>query len=318
MGGVGERASTPAVESAELAAPVGRALGGAPAAVLDWELRPLLGGYGSATAGVFRLAGHARSPSGAGAAPWSLILKILQPAATARASAAPDAYGYWRREARLFGSGLLDGVPSGLAAPRCYGVRRQAEEEWLWLEELTETPGAGWRAGGRWPLARYGVAARHLGRLQGAYLTDRALPDAPWLCRGKLRAWTRLYTGGVERLAAAPAGDPVRRYWPGDRYDRLLRVWAERDVFLDALDRLPQTLVHGDFKRDNLFARDGAEAPQTAAIDWANCGIGAAGVDTATLVAMSAVKPTGPDIDRLPELDALVCEAYIAGLRDVG
>ncbi|HXI18514.1 MAG TPA: hypothetical protein VNM48_19285, partial [Chloroflexota bacterium] len=57
---------------------------------------------------------------------------------------------------------------------------------------------------------------------------------------------------------------------------------------------------------------------QPVAIDWSSGGIGAAGSDTATLVAMSAIKPGGRAMSELPELDTLVFDAYAEGLRQAG
>ena len=43
------------------------------------------------------------------------------------------------------------------------------------------------RAAGGWPVARFGLAARHLGRFSGRSLVGHPLPDAPWLSRAVLR-----------------------------------------------------------------------------------------------------------------------------------
>ena len=49
--------------------------------------------------------------------PWSLVLKGFTAAAT-RDNSANDAG--WKCGWRLYDSGLLDGLPAGLRAPRCY------------------------------------------------------------------------------------------------------------------------------------------------------------------------------------------------------
>jgi hypothetical protein len=318
------------IQAADLTAPVRLALDSPHATVLDSSVEVLHGGYGAATGGVFRIAGHAAIPDGAGSRPWSIVLKVLRAAATGRANEDPTAMGYWRREPLVYRSGLLDQLSrggSGLSAPRCFGVETRGDEEWLWLEALSDVgdnDSDGERAPnlgpGRWPLSRYAVVAHDLGTAQAAYLLDTPLPDAPWLCREKLRTWSGMPAGGIKRLAESAPDDPVRRFWPGDRCERLLHLWAERERFLGALDSLPQTVTHGDFKRDNLFTRRGVtpESPQTVAIDWSTCGIGPVGSDTATLVTMSAIKPNGPALGELRELDALVFDAYAAGLRAAG
>ena len=51
----------------------------------------------------------------------------------------------------------------------------------------------------------------------------------------------------------------VRRIWPGDVGERAHRIWQERERFIEALDRLPQTVCHQDFKRGNLLCRRRAD-----------------------------------------------------------
>ena len=72
----------------------------------------------------------------------------------------------------------------------------------------------------------------------------------------------------------------MRRVYPPDLIDSLLRMWAQRKQFLDALDRLPETLCHFDAFRRNLFARRTPDGlGRTVVIDWAFVGIGAVGQD---------------------------------------
>jgi hypothetical protein len=86
----------------------------------------------------------------------------------------PSGHHYWKREALLYESGLLDDLPTGLMAPRCFGVVEQPDGEyWLSLEEVNDDVGA------RWPLAHYGVVAHHLGLFNGAYLMGRPIPCEP-------------------------------------------------------------------------------------------------------------------------------------------
>jgi len=54
---------------------------------------------------------------GAAERPWSAVLKVVAPAA---GQDDPADGLYWRREALLYGSGLLDDLPGRVCAPRCY------------------------------------------------------------------------------------------------------------------------------------------------------------------------------------------------------
>ena len=108
-----------------------------------------------------------------------MVLKVL---ARVAGQDDPAHIDYWKREGLLYGSGLLDALPAGLRAPRCYGCDEPAEGiVWLWLEHIRED-------GDRvWPPARWALAARHLGQFNGAYLAGRPLPHVPWLGGQRLR-----------------------------------------------------------------------------------------------------------------------------------
>jgi hypothetical protein len=274
------------------------------AELVSWEYRRIPHLLGDAALSkVYRLAGTARV--GAEIRPWSVILKALTRPVD------PAATPVWDREIAAFRSGLLDNLPRGLAAPRCYAIEERPVAVWLWQEDVAE------EQEGCWPVARFGLAARHLGRFSGRSLAG-PLPDAPWLSRAVLR-------GRADRNAAFWSGQvPVRdqalldRLFPGGLLDRARRVWDERHALLDTLDRLPQTLVHGDADRRNLFARRGpGGADETVAIDWAWLGVAALGADLSEVVAASTIWFQADPRD-LPALAEACLEGFAAGLADAG
>jgi hypothetical protein len=89
---------------------------------------------------------------------------------------------------------------------------------------------------------------------------------------------------------------------------------------IDALESLPQTLCHKDAWRRNMFAPTNAGTSDPDAlvmIDWAYVGRGELGLDAGDLFAASyslfGAEPCAPR-----ELDRVVFENYLDGLRDAG
>jgi len=275
--------------------------------VLDWGYEQLHGGAGLGTT-IYRFSGGAHDQGQK--VPWSLILKTLCPAED---NTNLSAWNYYKREADAYQSGLLDDLPGGLVAPRCFGIVEHPDGSCrIWLEDVGE------EIGSHWPLEHFGVVARHAGQLNGAYLVERSLPSWPWLSSGWLRGYIALSAPAVPLIRNSLDHPLVRRTWPGDASARLFRLWEERDLFLDALDRLPQTLCHLDLFRRNLFARKTADGDdQTVVIDWAFAGRGAIGAELVPLV-LASFAFFEIDLDQIQTLEDIAFEGYLEGLRDAG
>jgi hypothetical protein len=302
-----------AIDRTTLTPLVRRALGREAAEVTDWDQTTLSGG--STGAGVFRFSGSARD--GTATVPWVLVLKVVPrqgvPGQGLGTSDDPTHQLYWKRELLVAQSGLLEELPVGLRAPTCYSTAEWSDGYWLWLEAVHDSSGQAW------PLERFGLAARHLGRLGGAYLAQFPLPDWPWLTRGLVRQRVPMFAGTWDSLPRLLDHPIMRRGFPGAVADGMLRLWAERETFLSALDRLPTTLQHGDAGRKNLYAikgGDGAEA--TLAIDWGFLGVGVVGEELAPIVLSALIWFNGVEPEQLPELDGLAFAGYLQGLRDAG
>ena len=297
----------PAVDVATLAPLVRALLSGD--AILDgpWTVRSLQGGYGGQ--GLYRFAGEARV--GTETRQWSVVLKIAPPP---QPHDHPLAWDAPQREARAYISGFLDQLPGPLVAPRCLGVTTRSDGSlWLWLEEIVdERPGP-------WDLDRFALAAQHLGRFNGAWLVADALPDHPWISRDWLRRYIASEGVAAATLDIGPDAPPLlRRRFPPQIVARIRWLRAEQEVFLAALDRLPQTICHHDAFRRNLFARHGSDGTeQTVAVDWAFTGIGAIGADLAPLIVGSLlffeVADAAPQ-----DLAEAALAGYVSGLREVG
>jgi len=302
-----QTAQLAAIDQATLTPIVQSALNSETVEVTDWESEQLHGGMAAGTA-VYRFAGRGRDQHQT--IPWSLILKILR---SGVGSADVSAWDYYRREVDAYQSGWTADLPGGLAAPRCFGVLDHPDGTcWMWLEDIRDMFDS------QWPLKQYGVVARHLGQFTGAYLVDRPLPNWPWLSSNWLRHYVEQSAPAIEPLRDAQASPWGRRWLPEEDSDQFFHLWAERGLYLDALDRLPQTICHLDIFGRNLFARKTADGDdQTVAIDWAFVGRGPIGADLGPLVWMS-IALGGVALDKLQELEQIVFEGYLEGLHEVG
>ena len=295
-----------AIDAARLNQPVRAALQSSAAEVVSWDRSPITGGYGGGTgeSSVHRFRGMARDH--ARELPWTMILKILR-----KPDSNPPNGDEWKREMDVYRSGLLDKLPEGLAAPRCFGVEEfPGECCWLWLEDITDGVTS-------WPLTRYRLAARHLGRLSGSHLAPEPLAASPWLSSDWIRNDFADAVAEENRFRDSLDHPLMRRFLPGDAGSKALRLLAEREYFLSALANLPQTLCHFDAFRRNLFARHGQGRDETVLIDWASVGQGPIGADIVALVWVSLcfVEVSSADASML---DRIVYAGFLSGLHDAG
>jgi hypothetical protein len=220
---------------------------------------------------------------------------------------------YYKREAHAYQSRWLEDLPGGLAAPRCFAddigshwplehevIEHQDGSCWIWLEDI------------------YGLVARHLGQFNGAYLVDPPLPSWPWLSSGWLGHVIENSASAIPLLRDSLDNVLIRRWMPGDASERYFRLWEERRVYLDALDRLPHTLCHFDIFRRNVFSRRTAGGDyQSVAIDWAFAGKGALGEELVPLI-LASVMFFDVGLEKAQALEEIAFEGYLEGLRDAG
>lgn len=277
----------------------------------EWHVEQIGGGLGNpVSVGLFRIAGHGRADGER--IPWSAILKVIQsPANVGQTNMGegddPTHWNYWRRELYIYRSSFLDALPDGLVAPRCYATQElPGDMACLWFEEVVDTYQR------VWPFERYELAARHLGRLNGLYAGTRPPPDYPWLGQRRLRQWYDLFP----QWRAIPWEHPkVSARYPAGEIANLRRMLLEAEEFIDRLDRLPQTICHGDSYPTNFMARGAAGCEQTVALDWALAQIGPVGFDLGGFTFGAYLNSPQRT---LPEVDGALFAAYMGGLHDSG
>lgn len=276
-----------------------------------WQITQVGGGIGNpVSVGIYRVQGGAHGDGGEKA--WSAILKILQ---------SPENVGlddmgggddgshwnYWKREPLVYQSSILESLPEGLVAPKCYAVEElPGNVARLWLEDIQDM------YNGAWTLQRYSLTARQLGRLNGMHLSKSSYPEYPWLGREINQQWLHdLFSNPL------PWNHPLAlsRY-PEPDTNPFIRLVLQHDRFLEKLNSLPRTLSHGDAYPTNFLSRidlNGKE--QTVALDWALLGLQPLGYDLGQFVfgAINNLKDTETE-----EIIDTIFEAYLDGLRDEG
>ena len=312
-----QRPTTPSTEvnPSDLLSPLRQMFGSDDVTVVEWGQRAPGGTAGTSGGAVTLLTGTAAVDGQP--RPWSLIRKRLVPPERRQANPSdqrhvPSGYLHWKREPSFYRSGLPDGLPEGLAAPRCFWVEERADSCTLWLEDIRdEMP--------TWPLDRYGAAARHLGLWNGLYLTERTIPDDPWLTVGMLEQRIPIAADRLAQRDKVSQHPLVRRGWPEDVAQGILGIWQEREQFLQTLRSLPSVLQHGDADRRNLMSRTSRNGElETVAIDWGCLGVGTVGEEIAAMVGSTVYWFQGVTAAQLPELEEIALDGYVQGLRQAG
>jgi hypothetical protein len=121
----------------------------------------------------------------------------------------------------------------------------------------------------------------------------------------------------LEQYVGPGAAPLTRQLYPPPVAAELKRLWTERERFLAALARLPQTFCHHDAFRRNLLGRTGPGGDELVALDWADAGHAAVGQELVPLVlgSLSFFEAVGIAPH---DLDAACFANYVIGLRDAG
>ncbi len=292
---------------ADLSTPVEELLGRSVDRIGAWTAEPIADGAGEGL-GVWRVSGQATTSGST--TPFTLILKGWN-AATDPADM--TAWDWPQREVRACVSGLLNDLPGGIAAPRCLGeIVRADGTTWAWLTSMS----AG--ALDRWELDHFALVARRLGRFNGAWLAGRPLPDAGWMSHGWTRKWTEAAGGSIEQFDRYAAHPRVARAFPPSKRREIMRLFAARHRWFDAIEALPQTFCHLDVYPRNAFLRPGPDGElQPGLIDWSFAGTAAVGEEIVALLSSSVLFGEAGDVS-IESLDQTIFAAYVEGLGDAG
>jgi hypothetical protein len=218
-----------------------------------------------------------------------------------------------RRELAAYREGLAHPDPEhGLRAPKLLGWSEREDQVETWLEELRD------QHAGAWPVERFGQAARHTAAFD-AWAAQRPLPpgfdsEDEWAERHGQPERVPEALARLDRLRVAVGATDVMAALDDDGFRRTEGLIASTADRIASLATYPQTPLHHDLVRSNLFA---LEDGSTAAIDWENVGRGPFGVDLAPLV-VGSVRRGEASSDDLRAIETAVLDAYVAGLRHAG
>jgi hypothetical protein len=294
--------STVPVSSEYLLSLLRKAFGEQAVELLEWESQRLKGGFEIASA-IHRLEGSVLI--GGEMQPWSLILKSIQPEEEFNDQ---QGYRYWMREIQAYQSGMLEGLPGQIRAPRCYDIQENPDGSvWLWLEDIqdeVEHP---------WPLERYARVSRQLGAFNGSYLAGSPLPGEGWITHDWLLKYLDRAVPMVEFIHQNPGHPTVQLMLPGITLPLTLAIWDEHVRMLKVLEEMPQTFCHQDAFGLNLFCH----GDQLIAIDWGYAGLAPLGSELAPLIGVAFSLAKFPS-SQARELDQACFDGYLEGLRQVG
>ncbi len=303
------------IDVAELTPIVSRTLGES-VIVQDWHVT-LLGGLDSSpmAGGVYRMAGTAVTPTNT-VQTWNVVVKILRSpegvtmpdgtCVTRKMAENQRHFGYWQRESWVAQSDLLDNLPAGLRTPRYLNITHINDSEcWLWQEYLPEDH--------QWTWDDYHAAAYRLGQWQAA-APERL--DHPWLSQDWMAGWVHGPLTRIISLVEHSNGYQhplLSAYFSPEELASLHQLWTDRQLYLDRLAQLPQTLCHLDAHRGNLSWQDG----DLALLDWAFVGEGALGEELAAFIGATLLLDYLPLADA-EQLEQVAFAGYLAGLRAAG
>jgi len=243
---------------------------------------------------------------------WSIILKVIQSPANLGYDNCGEGkdqthWNYWKRELLMYQSRWLETLPEGMRAPVCYdAVEIPGNVGGMWLEDVKDS------FSGTWPLHRYALAARHLGRLNGIYISRRELPSYPWLSRHRTRQWLKSIP-----WQEFPWDHPlVWQQFPNLGIDNFRSMLEESERFLARLEQLPKTISHGDTNPNNFISRHlPRNQEQTVAMNWSLTGIEPIGDDLGQLVYGTYMSLKGY---KLRDISETLFTSYVNGLQDSG
>jgi len=214
-------------------------------------------------------------------------LIVKAPARDPDAHAIALHFGYYAREAGTY----LSLLPRpGVRTPHCYGMTEGPKGPVLVLEDLGALRAGDQLAGASASDAF--AAADLLADLHAAFWNDPTLAACSWL-PGPPDPTIRGY-GHLFALTWDTFRSRVAELVPREHLDAAQRTITHFDDVVERFSAAPRTLVHGDFRLDNVLFRDDPNepVPSATALDWQLAAWGRGAYDLALFAAGSIATDT--------------------------
>ncbi|OAB43716.1 phosphotransferase family protein [Paenibacillus glacialis] len=235
--------------------------------------------------------------------PWSIILKVIKSDSEEKDDI--KHHNYWRREALLFESKLLDHLSGYIQAPNTYLVEEQNDGTiWLWMEQVN----------GRFAQSKeqFNFIAHRLGMFNAEYLTTKAIPDEAWVCKSWLKSWTtssRKYAPNPGPYIIQLQDEEIKYIW-----EWFKELTEEINEKLASLSDLPRVLAHQDLGQKNMILTPN---DQLVLIDWQFMSISGIGEDLGKMFGANMSLGIIPTDQYEAYRDSLFY-SYIKGMREMG
>ena len=252
------------------------------------------------TDGIFRISGTAYTQESE--VPWSLVLKIIKQAEEEKNN--PMHHNYWKREALVNQTNILNEFADVFYVPQCYKVEEKDNGSiWLWMEEIKLHNQLDWSE------EDFAFIARQLGMFNATYLNKHIVHKEPWICQQWLKSWVN----GCTQYAVNP--EP---YYPlvqdpeiKDLYVDYVTLHKDLHTIFLSLQRLPQVLAHQDLSIQNMFIQD---QKQWTLIDWQFLSLSALGEDLGKLFGVALSQQNIP-YEQGAYYENLLFTNYVVGLK---
>lgn len=242
----------------------------------------------------------------------SLILKMVNPDESRDRE---DHYYYWKREALVYQSGMLEQLPDFIRAPICYLIEEQTNGGiWLWLEDMDDQ-----RLDKGWTEQEQKDIAKVLGRFNGTYLTGWPVPTESFVCSGWMNSWVQVIESYLVSMEEQKVIwnklqlNHVHSNVNWERYDSCRkRVWD----LLETLNRLPRVFAHQDIHSGNVYMDLSNGYVQLVMIDWQFASISGVGEELGRMFGLILRKHM--DVDKIYEHKEALVQCYLEGLNEAG